>query len=57
MGAQIACSFLLLLIRRSAIHCLCSHFIALLFLFAIRYGNEAEDTDSSGEEDGEEGKF
>lgn len=22
-----------------------------------RYGNEAEDTDSSGEEDGEEGKF
>jgi len=57
MEAQIACSFLLLLIRRSAIHCLCSHFIALLFLFAIRYGNEAEDTDSSGEEDGEEGKF
>lgn len=36
---------------------LCSHFIALLFLSAIRYGNEAEDTDSSGEEDGEEGKF
>lgn len=26
-----------------------------MFSFAIRYGNEADETDSSGEEDGEEG--